>query len=188
MPNMISLRSFRLETTKGHVLAFTAKEPKFVPAAVVSEAMAAGCVPADEADQPFYDDLTRARVEFVGDVRNSMLYLAVKAVIEKNDVTKDFDGSGVPKHESVSAALGFEVFQPEVTAIYQQYLQVQAENIEFPLHPAAPNIQRILEASSKAELVDLAVEFGHDEKKAKGLSARDLRKMLLVKLSGVAAD
>lgn len=188
MPTMISLRTFRLETTKGHIVSFVAKEPKFVPDAVVSEAMAAGCVPADESDQPFYDDLSRAHVEFTGDVRKSMLYLAIKSVVDKNDVTKDFDGAGVPKHEAVSAALGFEVFQAEVAAVYQQYLQVLAEDIDFPLHPAAPNIQRVLEAANKAELVELAVEFGNEEKKVKGLSVRDLRKMLLVKLSGVAAD
>lgn len=188
MPLMISLRNFRLETTKGHVVAFTANEPKFVPDAAVSEAMAAGCAPADKADQPFIDDLSRAKVEFTGDVRRSMIYLAIEAVVEKNDVTKDFDGAGVPRHTAVSECLGFEVFQPEVTNIFQQYLQAKSEDVEFALHASAPNIQRVMEAKSKAELVALAVEFGNDEKSAKGLVVRDLRKSLLVKLSGVAID
>lgn len=187
MPNMISLRSFRLESTKGHVLQFIAKEPKFVPEAVVSEAMAAGCVMEDATDAPFYDDLSRAKVEFVGDVRKSMIFLAVKRLMEEND-HKKFDGSGTPKHEAVSEALGFDVVHSEVAELYQQYLQVVAEDLDFALHPSAPNIQRVLEAASKAELVELAVEFGVEDKKAKGLTVRDLRKLLLVKLSGVAAD
>ena len=78
--------------------------------------------------------------------------------------------------------------QPEVTDVFQQFMQVLAGDIEYPLHPAAPNIQRVLEAGSKAELVGLAAEFDVDEKRAKGLTVRDLRKLLLVKFSGVAAD
>ena len=188
MPLMISLRDFRLESTKGHVLLFSANEPKDVPDALVSEAMAAGCGMANASDTPFYDDLSRARVEFTGDVRKSMIYLAIQAIVVKNDVKKDFDGSGTPKAESVSEALGFDVVQSEVTDVFQQFMQVLAGDIEYPLHPATPNIQRVLEAGSKAELVGLAVEFGVDEKKAKGLVVRDLRKLLLVKFSGVAAD
>lgn len=188
MPKMISLRNFRLESTKGHVLLFVANEPKDVPTALVSEAMAAGCGMADPADAPFYDDLTRARVEFTGDVRKSMIYLAIQAIAEKNDVKKDFDGSGTPKHEAVSDMLGFDVVQSEVTDVFQQYMQVLAGDIEYPLHPAAANIQRVLEAGSKNELVALATEFAVDKEKTKGLTVRDLRKLLLVKFSGLAAD
>lgn len=185
MPDMISLRKFRLETTKGHIIQFLPKEPKFVPDDAVSEAMAAGCVPVDEQDTPFYEDMTRAKVEFQGDVRKSLIYLAVKQTVEKND-HRDFDGAGNPKVDVLTDALGFEVFPQESVAMFRQYLQAKKEGVEFPLHPAAANVQRVMEAGSKAELVDLAVEFEVPEKKAKGLVAKDLRKLLLVKFSGIA--
>lgn len=185
MPNMISLRKFRLSTTKGHVVLFEPKVPTYVPDDIVADAMAAGCVPEDESETPFYDDLARAKVEFSGDVRASLIYLAVRQIAEKND-HKDFDGAANPKTKVVSDLLGIEAFPKEVVEIYRQYLQAKQEGVEYPLHPAAPNIQRVLEAGSKAELAELAAEFGVDAEKAKGLVAKDLRKLLLVKFSGIA--
>lgn len=185
MPELISLRSFRLESTSGHVIQFEAKVPKYVPDAAVSEAMAAGCVPTSAAEVPFHEDLQRAKVEFTGDVRKSMIFLAVKAIAEKNDA-KQFDGGGTPRTAVVSDALGFEIARKDVVDVYQQYLTVTAEDVPFALHPSAPNILRVIEAESKGELIDLADEFGVDGAKAKGLTVKDLRKLLLVKFSGVA--
>ena len=187
MPEMISLRSFRLATLSGHVLQFEAKKPKYVPDEAVSDAMAAGCVMANEEDTPFYEDLSRAKVDFVGDVRKSMLYLAVEEMVKENDV-KNFDAGGNPKTQAVSAMLGFEVARAELTDIYQQFQTIKSENGEYALHPAAPNILKVIQAQDRAELVELAAEFGVDKGKAKGLQVRDLRKLLLVKLSGVAAE
>lgn len=190
MPEMISLRSFRLETTTGHVLQFEANTPKNVPESCVSAAMAAGCVPVDAAAIPFHEDLQRARVEFTGDVRKSMIFLAVKAVAEKNDA-RQFDGGGTPKTAVIADALGIEVSRKDVASVYQQYLTVTAENREYALHPSAPNILRVIEAESKDELLELVKEFAEEPdvevKQAKGLTVKDLRKLLLVKFSGVAA-
>lgn len=185
MPQMISLRTFRLETRFGHVLHFQAKQPRFVPDIAVSEAMKAGCVPAEGEDAPFHEDLGRARVEFVGDVRKSMIYLAVKQIAEKNDA-KQFDGGGTPKTAVVAEMLGFEINRKDLVDIYQQYLTITKEGLEYDLHPTAPNVLRVIEADSKDELVELAKDFGLEDVKAKGLSVKDLRKTLLVKLSGVA--
>lgn len=185
MPEFISLRSFRLGTTFGHVIQFEAKVPKNIPDNCVPAAMAAGCVPADESAIPFHEDLERARVEFTGDVRKSMIFLAVKAIAEKND-PKDFDGGGTPKLAVVKEALGLEISRKDLADVYQQYLTVTAEGQEYALHPAAPNILRVIEAGDKAELLELAEEFEVDGAKAKGLTVKDLRKLLLVKFSGVA--
>lgn len=186
MPEMISLRTFRLPSLTGHVILFEANTPRNVPDAVVPEAMAAGCVPTDAAAIPFHEDLSRAKVEFQGDVRRSMLFLAVKLIAE-NNVAKDFDGGGTPKTTVVAARLGYEVSRQEVIDVYQQYLTVKSEGREYALHPQAQNILRVLEAESKDELIDLAEEFGVDGAKAKGLVVKDLRKLLLVKFSGIAA-
>lgn len=185
MPMMVSLRNVRIESTKGHVVVMEAKVPKFIPDAIVPEAAAKGCAMAEEGDEHFYEDLSNVNVEFQGDVRKSMIYLAVQAIVEKNN-TKDFDGSGVPRAEVISKALGFDVVRSEVADVYQLYLQASAGEEDFPLHPAAPNIQRVLDAGSKVELVELADEFGVPKDKATGLTVKDLRKLLLVKFNGTA--
>jgi hypothetical protein len=186
MPQMHSLRSFRLETTTGHVIEFEAKVPTYVPPAAVSDAMAAGCVPIDETDVPFLEDLSRSKVEFTGDIRKSMLYLAVDRLVTKND-SKSFDGGGNPKTAPVAEMLGFEVNRAELVSVYQTYLSTKQEERQYALHPAASQIINVLDATDKAELLDLADEVGIPNEKAKGLQVRDLRKMILVKLSGVAA-
>lgn len=186
MPLMRSLRAFRLATTTGHVILFKPDTPVFVPDVAVSEAMQAGCVPVDESDTPFIEDLSRAKVEFQGDVRRSMVYLAVKAVVERNNA-KEFDGGGTPKASVISDALGFEIGNKEVQDVFQLYLQAKNEDVEFALHPHADNIQLILLADTKGELLQLAEEFGVDAAKAKGLVMRDLRKLLLTKFSGITA-
>lgn len=186
MPQMISLRTFRLASTSGHVVHFESKVPAYVAPPAVAEAMANGCVMADEADTPFFEDLERAKVEFSGGVRASMVYLAVKDIIDKNK-TSEFDSGGVPRVPAVEDRLGFDVTKTEVVEVYKQYQQYASEGREYPLHPSSANILRVIDATTKAELVELADEFGVDEKKARGLTVKDLRKLLLVKFDGNAA-
>jgi hypothetical protein len=185
MPLMLSLRSFRCATTHGHVINFVAKEPVMVPDAVVSEAMAAGAVPANDADVPFIENAARARVEFIGDVRKSMLYLAVKTICEEND-TKNFDGGGSPKQSAVGDLLGLTIGKAELRDVFQQYLSIKSSGQDFPLHPNATNILRVIEAGSKEELLELADEFGESKSKLGGMQIKDLRRALLVKLNGLA--
>lgn len=185
MVEVVSLRNFRLETTKGYIEQFEAKVPKKIPEAILPEAMQAGIMPTDADDQPFYEDLSRAKVEFTGDIRRSMVYLAVSAIMKSND-TKDFDAGGYPKTAAVANMLGFEVARQDVIDLFQAHQQAQASGNEFALHPASANILRVLEAGNKAELVELADEFGVDKSKAQGLTVKDLRKLLLVKLDGTA--
>lgn len=186
MPNMVSLRSFLLPTLKGHMIRFEAGVPKDVPDVVVPEAMAAGCVPTNAADVPFYEDAARATVEFQGDARRSTIFLAIKSIVEENDAA-NFDGGGNPKHEAITERLGYTVARDEAVSIYQQYQTALSEGREFALHPQAQNIMRVIEATSKGELVELGSEFGIDADKSKKLTVRDLRRMLLTKFSGVAA-
>lgn len=187
MPQMKSLRTFTLATTLGHTIHFKSEQPTYVPPPAVPFAMEAGCVMVDAADAPFFDDLGRAKVEFVGDLRASIIYLAIDKVAAKND-PKDFDGSNYPKAKVIADMLGFDVLPSEVAPLYQQYLGLKQDGKDFPLAPEALNVQRVMDATSKNELVLLAEEFDIDEAKAKGLVAKELRKLLMVKLSGVAAD
>lgn len=184
---MLSLRTFRLASTTGNIVLFEAKVPRHVPNIIVPEAMAAGCMPVDADEIPAFENKERAKVEFQGDLRRSMVYMAVKAVMDKND-PKQFDGGHVPKHEVISASLGFDVPAKEVREIYQQYTAAAAEGRDYGLHPEAQNVLKVIEADSKAELVELAGEFGLEDKAIKGLTVKEIRKLLLVKLSGVAVS
>jgi hypothetical protein len=185
MPEMLSLRSFRLASTTGHVVMFEANVARPVPEAVVKEAMEAGCVPVNKEDVPFYEDLSRAKVEFQGDIRRSIIFLVIDAIATEND-PKKFDGGGVPKTDVVCDRLGYTVAREEIRDVYQQYLGAKKENREYALHPAADNIRKVIDADTKSELVELAVEFGWPEDKSKSMSARDLRKTLLQKFGGLA--
>lgn len=187
MPYMISLRTFTLATKLGHTVGFEAKKPSYVPPSVVSEALAAGCVMVDETDAPFFDDLTKAKVDFVGDMRHSLIYLAIERLAARNK-PHDFDGAGNPKAGLIVDMLGFDVLPAEVVPIWQQYLSLKQDGKEYPLHPDAKKVQRVLEITRKADLVALADEIGVEAEKAEGLTSRELRKLLLVKLSGVTLE
>lgn len=182
---MVSLLDRRVATLHGHIVLFEANVPRMVPALIVPECMAAGCAPTNLASTPKLEDVSRAKVEFQGDIRRSMLYLAVKTLAEEND-PKKFDAGGYPKTATVSAMLGFEINRQELVTVYQQYTTAKAEKLAVPLHPMADQVLAVIQAESKDDLLDLAGEIGVDFDKAKGMQQRDLRKTLLVKLSGAA--
>lgn len=185
MPNMISQRTFRLETTTGHCVHFQAKQPTWVAPEAVEEAMKAGCVHTDASEATFHDDLSRAKSDVSGDLRKSVLFLAVTAIAKRNNA-KDFTGAGVPKVGAVEEAVGFECNAAEVRDIYQQYQTHTTGNGDFALHPQSQNLMRVIDASSKDELMELALEFDVDIEKAEGLVSKDLRRLLMAKFAGVA--
>lgn len=186
MIEMISLRNFRLATTRGHVVHFKAKEPKMVPDEIAGEAMAAGCVPTSEADVPFIDDLTRANVEFQGDIRRSVLILALETVAKTNN-SKHFNGAGVPKATVLSDRLGFDVTPTEVTAAWQEYNAAKSQGVDLPMHPEAKNVLAVLGAEDRETLLALATQFNVPKDKLEGLPTRDARKLLLTKFHGLSA-
>lgn len=183
MPKMKSLRSFTLSTLTGHTIAFVAGEPSHVPPNAVSEAMKHGCVPVDASEVPHADDPSRPVVEFAGDIRQSMLYLVIDQIVKKND-PKEFTGAGQPREALVSERLGFDVSAKEVVKVFQLHQQGVKEETTYELHPHAVNIARVLEAD-KAELKELALEFGVEEPDFKGLDAKALRRKLLMLFGGV---
>lgn len=183
---MVSLLDQRVASTSGHIVLFQANVPRMVPASLVQECMAKGCAPVNLAAAPRLEDVSRAKVEFQGDIRRTMLFLAVKSLAEEND-SKKFDAGGYPKTAVVSGMLGFEINRQELVSVYQQYSSAKAENLHVPLHPSAERALAVISAESKDELLDLAGEIGVDNfDKLKGMQVRDLRKTLLVKLSGAA--
>lgn len=184
MPDMISLRKFNLPTTTGHMISFLPNIPVYVADAAVPAALAAGCVPADESQRPIFDDLARTRMEFSGDIRKSILHMAIAEVMEENDIKK-FDGSGQPKPEIISDRLGFPVLKDERRIAWELYVAAKKEGIEVPLHKDAAKVLEIVDAETKAELLILAEDCGVPTAQAKGLTVKDLRKLLLARFSGL---
>ena len=186
MPDMKSLQNLRLETTSGHVLVFTPDKPTYVPDSVVSEARKRGCVLVDGDEAQFEDDLSRARVDFSGELRQSLLFMAVKAVMAKND-PKDFDGAGIPTADAVGELVGFTVAGSEVPPVFQLWHQVE-EGADYKPHANAERVQSVLEAESQAELIEIGKELGLSANQLKGNKTRELRKKLLIKLSGYTPE
>jgi hypothetical protein len=181
MPEMISIRKFDLATTLGHMIHFNAGVPVFVPDEVVPQAMGAGCVPVSDVDKSVFDSIQRAKVQFTGDLRSSLLHLMLDEIVRRNNA-KDFDGSGTPKHEVLSQKLHFEVFKDETQKAFQSYMSARKRGEDVPLHKDAAVAMRVIEAESNSDLVAIAMEIGYEKKNAEGLKTKDLRQMLLSKL------
>jgi hypothetical protein len=186
MPNMKSLRSFRLASLTGHIYNVKANEPIMIADSCVSEAMASGMVPVDEADVPFNDDTSTARVEFEGDMRKSLVYMAVEAIVKENDV-KEF-AAGVPKAAAVGDRLGITIGDKEVRAMFQLYNTAKSEGRAITLLPQAHMALRVIEATDRNDLIAMGKEMGFEHKEVNSLAVRDLRKLLLTKLNGIAVE
>lgn len=183
MPDMISLRTFTLSTLHGHVVRFEANTPTFVPAVVVHDAMAAGCVPVNAEDTAKIEDDRAIKIEFQGDLRRSVLLLISKALAEEND-TKNFSG-GTPTRKAVSDRAGFDAGAAEIRDAWRAYMHARKEGNPLETHPEAMNVLRVVEATTLGELISMAEEFGVDEARTNGLTARELRRLLLAKFSGI---
>lgn len=186
MPLMKSLRKFRLASVTGHIIHFTPDEHVMVPPEAVQEAMAAGCVPVDADEAAKFEDDGRAKVDFAGELRKSILYLVLKSIAKEND-TRKFDAGGVPKSSVIEGITGLTVGKAEVAAAWRDYLGITAAGEDVALHPSAANVLRVLDAESPIELVELGKEFGAGEAEMQGMSMKELRRKLLSRLGGNAA-
>lgn len=187
MPMMLSLQHLRLETTSGHVLQFKPNEPIFVPDVAVSAARAKGCALAEGEDIELQDDVSRATVDFHGDLRKSLLFMAVKTILAKND-PKDFDGAGIPSTDAMTDLVGFTVAGSEIPEVFQLWHAVEEGGSDYTPHANAENVVNVMEANSQAELVAIGEELGMSKSSMKGMKTRELRKALLIKLSGYAPE
>ena len=187
MPNMISLRKFRLASTSGHVVFFEPNKPTPVPKEAVREAMEQGCVPADAKDAPEFVDATKPMVEFSGTLRTSLLYLVIARMIEEND-TKSFDSGGRPKAVVLSKQLGFDVSVKEVKEVHRTVLEAMAQDATPELHVDAEAALEVIDAETKGELLELADAMNVPKKETDGLTSRKLRALLLSKYTGVTKE
>ena len=183
---MKSLRDFTLSSTLGHTIQIKADQLNDVPSQLVAAAMEKGCVPVDEEDIPFQEDLSRAKIDFTGDLRSALIYLAIDKVLTEND-PMSVDGSGYPKAGVVSDLAGFSVVASEVAPIFQLYMTLKQDGKEYPLPANAEMIRAVMDATDKSELLLLADQAGISKTKAKALQGRELRKLILTKLTSNVA-
>ena len=70
---MISLREITVSSLAGHTVHFEAGVARDVPAFLVAEAMAKGCMPTDQVNLPSESVSGRKATDFVGALRDQML-------------------------------------------------------------------------------------------------------------------
>lgn len=184
MPKMISLRRFHLASVSGLSYMFEPGVETEVHPLAVQEAMARGAVPVDATTIPFADNDARVRIDYQSDLRRSLIFLAIKSVVEANNV-RDFDGANMPKRTVISDRLGIEVGAKELVDVYQAFTASRNEGRDFALHPSCEAVLRVVDATTLGELLDYAEEMGKKKADYKGLQIRDVRKALLTELSGV---
>ena len=177
---MISLRTFRLSSTSGHVIPFEANKPRMVPAAVVQEAMAAGCAPTSSDGLPVIDDATKVKQGMQGPLRDSLIKLAIKRLIDENNV-KSFDSAGMPKVEVLQDILGIDIAAKERTKLYREVVSATAAGEDIVLQAGAEGVLKVMDATSKSDLLALANDIGVPAEDVKGLSSRELRSLLIAR-------
>lgn len=178
--SMISLRDVSVPSLTGHIVRFEAGVARDVPVHMVDEAMKLGCAPTDSVNLPSDSELGRKAVDFVGTLRDSLLFLACKTVAEKND-SADFSGT-TPKGEVLGEITGFRVTAKEATAAFQVYMAAHKSGETPELHPSADKILMVQQASTKAELVELAELFEFPKEEWTSKTKSELHEYLLATL------
>ena len=190
---MISLRTVTIRSTTGHTVHIEARVPTEVPGPIVAEAMALGVVPYDANEIPesmLADKTKHGVVDFHGNIRSSLLFLTIRAMVEKNDAN-DFSGSGMPKHETLAKMLGYPVTKKEATDAYREFQDLKSNDAldSFKIHEHAVPALEIMEAGTKARLIEIAKDTDYpDADGLKGLTMPKIRSALLVHLSGTSLE
>lgn len=147
MPVMKSLRSFRLDSTDGHVLQVVSDKPIFVPEKLLSKALAAGMVVVDEVPDNIPDDIPDETPEVSDETSESpddtpdetsedeqeeeasFLNQALMLIITRGDES-DFKGDGTPKVSRVNAELPPEADRVTATQVSDAFAELQ-ESIDL---------------------------------------------------------
>ena len=104
----------RVDTTTGHVLAFVANEPLYVPPVCRPEMFALGILPADgEVPTELTPEQKEEMPEPIGHDRINKVNAAFTAIVEKNDAG-DFTATQIPKVSAVNDLLDFEINSKEL--------------------------------------------------------------------------
>ena len=101
---VISLRPLRLASLNGMCVHIPANDASTIPAVLLSEALAAGCIPAEESDiialKEAQVSADKNQIE-----RDETIAGGIQTLVDMND-TDDFSPTGVPRISSLRAILG----------------------------------------------------------------------------------
>jgi hypothetical protein len=102
--DVITLRPLRLASLNGMCVNIPANKPYALPSVLLPEALAAGCIPAEQSD---VEELRDAQV--VADQnrieRDEAIAAAIQLLVDKND-TEDFSPTGVPRITALRDVMG----------------------------------------------------------------------------------
>ena len=103
---VLSLRAVRLASLNGMCVTIPANEAKEIPAVLLHEALAAGCIPAEEADVfALRDAQVAADQDRIS--REEYLTAGIEQLCDMNNI-EDFSPTGVPRVGSLRTILGDE--------------------------------------------------------------------------------
>lgn len=129
MPFVKSLREVRVASLNGHIANIPARTATEIPAALLEEAMAKGCVVCDKNGHIVADDeaaelaaaLASDEIPFLPPEerddpakRSRVIKLAVTKLYARND-RADFGSNNLPKANVVARMIGFQVSAAEVS-------------------------------------------------------------------------
>lgn len=101
---VLSLRAVRLASLNGMCVNIPANEPKLIPASLLSEALAMGCIPAEESDVEALRD-ARVAADKEETARFEQIAGGIEQLVSMNE-SDDFSPTGVPRINSLRAILG----------------------------------------------------------------------------------
>lgn len=114
MPMMKLHRRYRLATTKGHCVQFEPDTPVYVAPAIVSDAVAIGAVPVDEAVDVIPKETPQRNTGPAAAAdRERELINAFTKLVAANE-RRAFTAGGVPTTAAVEDLVGYEVSRREV--------------------------------------------------------------------------
>ena len=123
--SMIALRNVTLRTTSGFCVRFEKNVPTPVPENCVEDAMAIGAVPVEPKD--IEPEETLYTPEPTGIQREEAFIAAIEMLVEENSRNK-FTAGGKPTRGAIRDALGFDVDNREINAMWTKYKEMRNEN------------------------------------------------------------
>ncbi len=119
--HLVMNRDITIKGLSGHAIHYKKGEPTYTPPELVSDAMAAGAVPAEgEVVTPAEDQPAESRPVPVGAEREKVIIGVFEEMIKDNNRT-DFTAGGVPKDKVVNERLWFKVDRTEIKDLWYKY-------------------------------------------------------------------
>lgn len=114
-------RNYVLGSTFGHSVLFEKDVPTFVPAQLISAALAIGALPEDgQPVEGLHEKPPEGSPPTDPAERSALILMAIESLAEKN-LREDFTAAGSPTVDAVTREIGFRVQAREIALAWQKY-------------------------------------------------------------------